>query len=235
MALALVLGMGLPTPAAYILGALTLGHFLQETGIKAIPAHFFIQYFAVFSALTPPVALASMAAAKVSKARFVETAIESIKLVLPAFFVPFAFIFHPELLAFPKLTLSLFITMGVVIGVQWSWSIGIYGFLGRNLNVIERGIFFSICAVGVLYLFRPNLIFLYFWGRMCLHCRMVENCRGRKRSGEIPFRERRLDRRTPGCLSIRGSKTGMINFPGKLHASCMRKPIWRWMRYEISL
>jgi TRAP transporter 4TM/12TM fusion protein len=167
MALALFLGMGLPTPAAYILGALTLGHFLQETGIKAIPAHFFIQYFAVFSALTPPVALASMAAAKVSKARFVETAIESIKLVLPAFFVPFAFIFHPELLSFPKVTLSLFITMGVVIGVQWSWAIGIYGFLGRNLNVIERGIFFSICAVGVLYLFRPNLIFLYIFGAGC--------------------------------------------------------------------
>ena len=57
--------------------------------------------------------------------------------------------------------------MGGVIGVQWCWAIGIYGFLGRNLNVIERGISFSICAVGVFNLFRPNLTFLYIFGAGC--------------------------------------------------------------------
>lgn len=161
MVLALILGMGLPTPAAYILCALTLGHFIQETGVQAIPTHFFIQYFAVFSALTPPVALASMAASKVAMASFVETSLEAIKLVLPAFFVPFAFIYHPELLSFPNNTLWVIVPLIAVIAVQWNWSIVGYGYFVRKLKFHEFIPFIAVLAVGVYFLFVPNMIYFY--------------------------------------------------------------------------
>jgi TRAP transporter 4TM/12TM fusion protein len=156
MVLTLLLGMGLPTPAAYLLVALTLGHFLQQQGVKPIPAHFFIQYFAVFSAVTPPVALASLAGAKIAQASFVGTAIESLKLVAPAFFVPFAFIYHPALLAFPDLSWALLLAMTGVILVQWNASVALYGHFRRQLGWVERGAFGGAGALGVVYLVRPS-------------------------------------------------------------------------------
>jgi TRAP transporter 4TM/12TM fusion protein len=160
MVLTLLLGMGLPTPAAYLLVALTLGHFLQQQGVKPIPAHFFIQYFAVFSAVTPPVALASLAGAKIAQAPFVGTSIESLKLVFPAFFVPFAFIYHPSLLAFPQVSWSLLVAVAGVILVQWNASVALYGFLRRPLGRGERGAFGLAGALGVVYLVRPSLAWL---------------------------------------------------------------------------
>jgi TRAP transporter 4TM/12TM fusion protein len=160
MVLTLLLGMGLPTPAAYLLVALTLGHFLQQQGVEPIAAHFFIQYFAVFSAVTPPVALASLAGAKIAQASFVGTAIESLKLVFPAFFIPFAFIYHPSLLAFPQVSWSLLVAMAGVILVQWNASVALYGVLRRPLRRVERGVFGLAGTLGVVYLVRPMLVWL---------------------------------------------------------------------------
>jgi TRAP-type uncharacterized transport system fused permease subunit len=160
MVLVLLLGMGLPTPAAYLLVALTLGHFLQQQGVEPIPAHFFIQYFAVFSAVTPPVALASLAGAKIAQASFVGTSIESLKLVFPAFFVPFAFIYHPALLAFPQVSWALLLAMIGVVIVQWNASVALYGHFLRPLGWFPRVGFGAAAAIGVLYLVRPSLVYL---------------------------------------------------------------------------
>lgn len=160
MVLTLLLGMGLPTPAAYLLVALTLGHFLQQQGVKPIPAHFFIQYFAVFSAVTPPVALAALAGAKIAQAPFVPTARESLKLVFPAFFVPFAFIYHPALLAFPQVSWALLAAMLGVVVVQWNAAVALYGHCRRRLSALERSAFVLAAALGVVYLVRPQLLHL---------------------------------------------------------------------------
>ncbi len=68
--LALILGMGLPTPVAYIVVALALVPFLQQLGVDPLMAHFFVFYFACYSALTPPVAVAALAAAKIAQSGF---------------------------------------------------------------------------------------------------------------------------------------------------------------------
>jgi len=161
MLLALLFGMGLPTPAAYVLVALTLGHFLQQLGIDRIPAHFFIQYFAVFSAVTPPVALASLAGAKIAGASFWGTSVESFKLVVPAFVVPFAFIYHPELLAFPKNSPSVLLPIAAVAGVQFVVSVVLYGFFRRRLGIVERGAFALAGVPGMVYLVNPDLFYLW--------------------------------------------------------------------------
>jgi len=106
MIVSLILGMGLPTPVAYLIVALALVPFLQQIGIPPLQAHFFVFYFAVFSTLTPPVAVSVLAAAKLADATFLKTAIDSIKIASTTFIIPYAFVFSPELMSFPNMTWS---------------------------------------------------------------------------------------------------------------------------------
>lgn len=187
MVVTLFLGMGLPTPAAYVLVALTLGHFVQQLGVKAIPAHFFIQYFAVLSAVTPPVALASLAGAKIAGAPFMGTAVESLKLVFPTFFVPFAFIYHPSLLEFPRLSFAMVIPMLAVMGAQFASSVFFYGFLRRRLTWPERGLFALASLVGVAYLVNPDVrYFAVFVGMTVLA--VLWTMAGARRRVRVPAR-----------------------------------------------
>ncbi|NQV83223.1 MAG: TRAP transporter fused permease subunit, partial [Rhodospirillales bacterium] len=104
MVVSLILGMGLPTPVAYIIVALALVPFMQQIGLPPLQAHFFVFYFAVFSTLTPPVAVSVLAAAKLADASFLNTAADAIKIALTTFIIPFAFVFFPELMSFPHMT-----------------------------------------------------------------------------------------------------------------------------------
>ncbi|MGE0563264.1 MAG: TRAP transporter permease [Pseudolabrys sp.] len=97
-ALTLVLGLGMPTPAAYILAAVLMGPLMARLGIDALAGHMFILYFAVMSALTPPVAVAAYAASAIADDNPITIAGHSVKLALAAFVVPFVFVFGPELL-----------------------------------------------------------------------------------------------------------------------------------------
>lgn len=94
----MVFGLGLPTPAAYLLVALLGAPALVETGVPLLAAHFFVFYFANVSALTPPVAIAALVAANIAKAKFLPTALIGIRLSLPAFLLPFLFLAHPQIL-----------------------------------------------------------------------------------------------------------------------------------------
>ena len=96
--LTLVLGLGMPTPAAYILAAVLIGPLIVQLGIDPLPGHFFLLYFAVMSALTPPVAVAAYAASAIAEANPLTIAGHAVKLALAAFVVPFVFVYGPELL-----------------------------------------------------------------------------------------------------------------------------------------
>jgi TRAP-type uncharacterized transport system fused permease subunit len=97
-ALTLVLGLGMPTPAAYILAAVLMGPLMARLGIDLLAGHMFILYFAVMSALTPPVAVAAYAASAIAEDNPITIAGHAVKLALAAFVVPFVFVFGPELL-----------------------------------------------------------------------------------------------------------------------------------------
>jgi TRAP transporter 4TM/12TM fusion protein len=98
MAIAILLGMGMPTTAAYAVAASVVAPGLVELGIDQLTAHFFVFYFAVVSAITPPVALASYAAAGISGANAMETSVASFKIGIAAFIVPFMFFYNGALL-----------------------------------------------------------------------------------------------------------------------------------------
>jgi TRAP-type uncharacterized transport system fused permease subunit len=97
-ALTLVLGCGMPTPSAYILAAALMGPLMNQLGIDLLAGQLFILYFAVLSAITPPVAVAAFAASSISGDNPITIAAHAVKLALAAFVVPFVFVFGPELL-----------------------------------------------------------------------------------------------------------------------------------------
>lgn len=98
MILTIILGMGMPTAAAYLVSAILVAPALQELGIPALPAHLFILYFSILSMVTPPVALSAYAAAGISGANLWQTGIKAFLLAMPGFLIPFAFTINPALL-----------------------------------------------------------------------------------------------------------------------------------------
>jgi len=131
MVVALVLGMGLPTTAAYAIGASTLAPALIELGIQPLAAHMFLFYFACLSALTPPVALASFAAASLARAPLWETAWLGTQFALAGFILPYMFVLEPALLM-----------QGHWYEITWSFVTAGFG---------------TLCLAGAVigYLFRP--------------------------------------------------------------------------------
>lgn len=98
MAIAIILGMGMPTTAAYAVAASAVAPGLINMGLDPLTAHLFVFYFAVISAITPPVALAAFAAAGISGTDPMKTGFKAFQLGLAAFIVPFMFFYSPELL-----------------------------------------------------------------------------------------------------------------------------------------
>jgi TRAP-type uncharacterized transport system fused permease subunit len=98
MIASLIMGMGLPTIAAYLLLVIVVAPALSELGTSVVAAHMFIFYFGVISSITPPVALAAYGAAGISGADPMHTGLVACRLAITAFIAPFLFTFYPELL-----------------------------------------------------------------------------------------------------------------------------------------
>jgi len=133
----IIMGMGLPTVAAYIIGAVLFVPPIQELGIPPLAAHFFIFYYCVLSMVTPPVALASFAAAAVGESSVVRTSISAFGLSLVAFFIPFGFVFDMGILgegSFSSVALSAF---GLLISTSL-WAIAFGGWCVRPLAIPVR-------------------------------------------------------------------------------------------------
>jgi len=98
MIVSIILGMGLPTSACYIIASTIAVPILTKMGIEPFQAHFFVLYFAVISTITPPVALSSYVAAGMSGASTNRVSLAAFKLALAAFIIPFFFIYNPSIL-----------------------------------------------------------------------------------------------------------------------------------------
>jgi len=148
MVLSIFLGMGLPTPIAYVVASLAMVPFLQEVGVPAFHAHFFVFYFAVFSTLTPPIAVSVLAASKLASAPFHETAKHAMKIALTTFIIPFAFVFNPRLLSFPNLDVGVIMPLIEVLLTQTVLAFATYGYCFKRLAKSERWTFAVIAALG---------------------------------------------------------------------------------------
>jgi TRAP transporter 4TM/12TM fusion protein len=151
MLVALVLGMGMPTTAAYAIAAAVVAPGLQRIGVPPLVAHMFIFYYAVISSITPPVALASFAAAAIAKADPWRTSFISLKMGLATFIVPFTFFASPLLLGQGTLVAVLPVVATAAAGVALL-ACATEGWLGDRLGWAERAVLF----VAALMLITPE-------------------------------------------------------------------------------
>jgi len=151
----ILLGMGLPTTAKYIMVAMMGVPALVQLGILPLAAHMFVFYYAILSDLTPPVALGSLAAAGVAQADFYETSFVSIKLALSGFIVPYFFALAPKLLlgAFPFNWDIIIVIITAVVSVFFL-SAATINWLFCELNIFQRVMLFA----GSIMLISPERI-----------------------------------------------------------------------------
>ena len=144
----MVLGMGLPSIPSYLITATIAAPALVELGIPDIAAHMFCFYFAMFANLTPPVALASFAAAGLSGGDPMKTGWQSVRLALAGFIVPFMFIYNPQLLLENVTILSgIQVVLTSCIGVVLIAAF-VEGYLFGRMHVVLR----LVSAAGALLL-----------------------------------------------------------------------------------
>jgi len=117
MIVSIILGMGMPTTAAYAVAASVIAPGLVQMGIDPLTAHFFIFYFAVMSAITPPVALAAYAGAAIAQSDPMKTSVESFRLGLAAFIVPFMFFTSPAMLMQGTWFEVIHVTISAMLGI----------------------------------------------------------------------------------------------------------------------
>lgn len=161
MVVSIVLGMGVPPTVSYIAQvAVTipmLQVFLTKSGMDAYTAravtHFFVMYFSTLAVLTPPDALASIAAAGVAKSPVIKTAVHATRTAFVAFVVPFMFVYRPALLTLGTWEEILYAIFFAVVGV-FVLSAALEGYALRKLTLIER----ALALAAGLALVVPNAV-----------------------------------------------------------------------------
>lgn len=149
----IVLGMGMPTTPAYIVMTSLLVPAIAKLGAPIPAAHMFAFYFAILSAITPPVALAVYAASSLAKSDLWATGWAAMRIGAAGFLVPFVFVYQPALLMIGSWTDTLISSVSAAIGVT-CLAAGLHGYLIRRLRTWEQG----WLVVAAMLLVDPNVV-----------------------------------------------------------------------------
>lgn len=139
MLVCIILGMGLPTTAAYVLAASVLAPALIQLGLPVMVSHLFVFYFSCMATITPPVCAAVFLAAGIAGAKWVKTGFLSVLLALPAFVVPYTFAYDQALLLMGSPLNIIIAVITAVIGV-FGIGIAIAGYFRHELSMVERAL-----------------------------------------------------------------------------------------------
>lgn len=153
MIASLVLGMGLPTVAAYLLLVIVTAPALVQAGVPLLSAHLFVFYFGAISAITPPVALAAYAAAGIGDCDPFKTGYTATRLAFVGLFVPYMFIYGKPLILIGSPMEIIFAAMTAILGV-FTLSIGSVGYFITKVNSLER----IMLLIGSILLIKPGYI-----------------------------------------------------------------------------
>ncbi len=151
MITAIILGMGMPTTAAYIIAASVLAPALIRIGIPALASHLFIFYFSVLANITPPVCVAVYAAVTIAGGNWLRMAFKAISISIGAYLIPYLFIFYPGLImkgSFFDILLSAILAITVTFFLTGA----ALGYLFKKTNSLERFLF----AIGAILLIFIN-------------------------------------------------------------------------------
>ena len=150
MVVCIILGMGMPTPAAFILCASVAASALVQAGAKEIPANFFILYFACLSTITPPDALAAYAASGLAGANPMKVGWTAVRLGIAAYIIPYMFVYSPALLMMGNWS-SILLSGGTA-------AVGCYA-LARGVQFRVAPVLERVLLIGsALFLITPGLL-----------------------------------------------------------------------------
>lgn len=135
----LLLGVGMPAAAAYIIVASLAVPALIDLGVPVLAAHLFAYYFAVLANVTPPVAMAAYAGASVAGASMMRTGVTASKLALTGFLVPYLFVYGPSLLMTGTVGTIVWSSLTALVGV-FTLTAGLEGWLLGRANLLERAL-----------------------------------------------------------------------------------------------
>ena len=172
-----ILGVGLPTPAAYIICATMLSPAMMKLGVPMLQAHLFPLYFAVFSHLTPPVGIGMMVASKMAGSNYIKSAIEGIRAAISSFLLPFFFIYAPSILLkghgfAPGLIDFISVVSSVLI-----LSILMVGYWKNKINSIQKIIFMVSLLLFFMTLFATNSIYMLLASLIVMFIGLILNHR----------------------------------------------------------
>lgn len=133
----IILGLGMPTPSAYILAAVLVGPALAKLGYPVLQSHLFLLYYAVLSALTPPIAVAALAAAAIANEDPFRIAFSAVRLAVVGFLLPFVFVWNPGLLLLAGVEANILAVIGGVVATV-AIAIAVEATYGAKASTIER-------------------------------------------------------------------------------------------------
>lgn len=150
-AVTILLGMGMPTVAAYALVAVLVAPILIELGLSLLQAHLFLVYYSVLSAITPPVAIAAYVASSIAEASPMDIAWDAVKLGLVAFVLPFVFVYQPGLLLVESWLVNVEAILTALVGTAFL-CMGTAGWCGSSLAWWQR----TVLGIGGLAVISPH-------------------------------------------------------------------------------
>lgn len=152
MIASIVLGMGVPTTANYVIMATITAPVVLKLGIDLLPAHMFVFYFGIVADITPPVALAAYAGSAIARSNPLKTGVQATKLAIAAFLIPYVFALNPSLLLLGSTPIQVVsVTITAFIGM-FGVASAVEGYLFANMNPIVR----IIALAGGLLLIIPG-------------------------------------------------------------------------------
>ena len=154
MVAALVLGMGSPTTANYVITSTIAAPAIILLGVPDLSAHLFVFYFGIIADITPPVALAAFAAAGVSGGEPLKTGIQSSKLAIAAFIIPYIFVLSPQMLMIDSTWMEVVWVVFTAMTGMIAIGAGVIGYWIRGMHWLER---FPAIIIGLLLIYPETI------------------------------------------------------------------------------
>lgn len=177
----IILGMGAPTTANYLITSTITAGAIIGLGIEPLAAHMFAFYFGIIADVTPPVALAAIAGAAIAKAKPIRTAFQATKLAVGAFIIPYMFVFNPQML-------MIHASVGNVIWIVFTALIGMFGvssalegYVFRRTGMAERALFLVGGLLCIIPESRTDIVGLVIIA-VLVAFQLIRNARGRTKT-----------------------------------------------------
>ena len=177
----IILGMGAPTTANYLITSTITAGAIIGLGIEPLAAHMFAFYFGIIADVTPPVALAAIAGAAIAKAKPIRTAFQATKLAVGAFIIPYMFVFNPQMLMINA-------SVGNVIWIVFTALIGMFGvssalegYVFRRTGMAERALFLVGGLLCIIPESRTDIVGLLIIAVLVMF-QLIQNARDRART-----------------------------------------------------